>query len=441
VSESWRTRALHASELARGQSGELLIVIDRLRSVGAEPVILKGFPLAVMLYGDATARPTSDADIFVGSEQRANAHRNLCEAGWRHLYGVEPNEGTYEHAAPALLRHLELHSSLFDEALISHVGVVKPASAGVALGDHVVAAQTGPIVPVFLAVHLAKHARGPLLWWIDFATLWSRLALEERNACRVEASRHRLGHFLDWAERGAFLVERTRSPNIADASAALADLRALHRQHNAIRVASLGATAADKARVAAAWVWPPHLRREPLEYCSSLLRRGRDAMRRAARRLVRPKHRASRAVEQNSVVSVDRQTLINTVEMAVAMGSGIWIRVKGNSMAPAIPRGCDVRLVPSDASGIEKGSVVFAVSSKGTPILHRVKAIRAGHVILKGDNLILSDAPVPISGVLAFANAVRIRGEDIPLERRPRYSWRLFAARWRVHLWRRFLHA
>ena len=438
----WRAQALRAHELAQRQAAELAELLRVLEGAGVTPIVLKGLPLGVMLYGDVAARPVSDTDLFVSITQRHGAHTALLAAGWRHLGGHSPAESTYQRAS-AMAPNLELHSSVLDDALLAHVRIPEPTGQIVDVAGTPVFAHVGALRPVFLAAHLAKHASARLLWWLDFATLWRGLPDGERAEARRIASETRLERHLDWAVAGAGLVNRIETGTLAEGLAAVAELRARHRRHNAVRLGALASTLGDRMRVALAVLWPRELRARPVAYGAYLWRRARTLLfRLGGGRFPRQRvHVETPSGRRSRVVVVSREALLKTVETATATGAAAWIRARGTSMLPAIPRGAAVRVGPPPARGIARGDVVLASFDDGLPVLHRVRAVRDGRVWLKGDNRIAGDPPIAIDRVIGVADAVEIDGVSVALDRRPRHSLRLALGRWRHFIARRVRHA
>jgi hypothetical protein len=274
VSERWRSHALCATEHAHGQVAELALLLETFAGEGITPVVLKGLPLSVMLYGDIAARPVTDADLFVPIQLRAQAHRVLVRSGWRHRFGLAPGEATYQSVKPALCPYVELHSSVLDENLMSHLQVPSPEARLVDLGGTWAQAQEGALLSVFLAAHLAKHASAPLLWWIDFATLHDRLSDADRSEVTQLAVACNVDRYLDWAIDGVRLLRDALSGDQEIAVAAMRQLRAKHARHNAARVADLAYGMVDRIRVWIAWAWPRPLRSHPLAYVRSVTHRG-----------------------------------------------------------------------------------------------------------------------------------------------------------------------
>lgn len=433
----WRAHALAGHESAHHLLHTLQGVTALLAAHGIAPIVLKGLPLAAQLYGDFGARPTSDLDLYVPPHDREAAHDALVADGWRHIEGVAPAESTYQRSESGIWQSIELHSSVLDENMVAHLAAPTPEAMLMDLEGVAVLAQTGPLVPVFLAVHLAKHAGAPLLWWIDLATLWHKLGDAARREATELAKELRTDGYLDWAAEGIALVRRLADPDEDVALAALAGLRELHRGRAARRLGALAATLRDRVRIYLAWAWPHALRRHPVAYL-------RHALARIAA-IVRPPRRhppdrpGDASAERN--VEVSRDDFVSLVRDAVGIGGFVWIRAKGGSMLPAIPRGAAVRLAPVSADEVVPGAVVLATLPSGQPVLHRVLRADGGRVFLKGDNVARPDAATTLDRVIAHATHVQIDGVDVPLGDRPRRSLRMALSQWRMRFRERGVHA
>jgi hypothetical protein len=438
LAADWRRYALAAIEDSVERAMELTHLVDVLTAAGASPIALKGLPLSVRLYGEAWARPTTDVDLFVPLINRRAAHRALIASGYRHLEGLPPAESTYERVVRGAPSHVELHSSLFDENLLAHVAAPAPESAPVDVNGTAVLAQVGVLEPVFLAAHLAKHARVALLWWIDFATLWTSMPEADQAEARVLAERLGLDRYLAWAEQGVGLLNVMRVGGNEEAVAALVALRAMHRSHNARRVIALAAHLSDKARVFAAWIWPRNMRRRPAAFLG-------HAVRRVVERIVRRRGSARPAGDasvaaggpQRRILPVEGPEFLDLIRSVIAGGGSVWVRIHGTSMLPAIPRGSAVLLAPLPPDGAARGQIVFAQLPEGPGVLHRVVSSGNGTVVLKGDNLPANDAPLPVGRVIAVARAVEHDGATTRIGNRPPISLRAAISRFR----RRLQHA
>lgn len=431
VQRRWRSHALCATEHAHGQAAELVALVGAFADAGLSPVVLKGLPLSVMLYGDVAARPSTDTDLFVPAAERAAAHRLLLAAGWRHLYGDAPDEGSYQFDGVARCPYLELHSTVLDENLWAHVRVPVPERRRVTLDTGTVAAQDGRLLPVFLAAHLAKHAAVPLLWWVDFHALWRGLSDGARSDIRALAAECGLHRCLAWAVEGAAALERAASAT-ADHQArdAMQRLRALHHSHNARRVATLAPDAIGRLQVLLAWAWPHHLRRRPFAYAHHALRRAGAVVRRAVAATTRTV--AGPALPPDGsvrVLPVDDDAWLEVVRAAVGGGGTIWVRARGSSMLPAVPAGAHVRLGPLPDRPLRPGEVVLADIRAGAPLLHRIVDAEGETYRLKGDARLVPDPLVTHDRLVALADSVRVGDRVRPMPGPPRPGMRRVLSR------------
>ena len=436
TANQWRQHAISIYDRAKHQASVLNCVVASLEEAGIAPVALKGLPLSAHVYGDFAVRPSADIDLYVPRDQRATAHALLLAAGWRHLDGEAPRESSYRSERALPQESLELHSRLLDHTLTAHLELEPRDGMIVAVDGCAVKALSGPVLALFLAVHLAQHARTPLLWWIDFTSLWTSLDARSREAAYAAARHARCGRYLKWAELGACLL--THAVGSEDwPTQSLADLRALHAAHPVRRVAHLASNPVDKWRVFGAWALPRHLRREPTVLLKSSLRRiGR---RFASLPRVSEPPMISRDVD-GQFVSVRRDELAEMIRGPVGAGGAVWIKAKGSSMRPAIPPGTLVRLEAIPAHGPVPGDVVLAIFPDGKPVLHRVLRCSGPRLTLKGDNLPVADAEIRTLNALAQATAVQINGQVISMYDRPRNSLRLVLGRWRMRLRHRLRH-
>lgn len=284
VASRWRTAALLAEATAEERLQQLRALIGTLGEANVSSVVMKGLPLAVMLYGSASARPVSDTDLFIAADERDAAHSALVGAGWVRLYGEREHEETYRRVEGGRPHFLELHSSLLDDNMLQHLHGPVPEVRSVEFEGRSFIAHWGPSLLVFLAVHLAKHPRVPLLWWIDFATIWERADAAQRLEATALARRHRLHRFIDWAVAGTGDVAAIASATDEQESArALSRLRARHAVHPVVRLTGLASSAGDRARVCLAWAFPRAERVHPLMLGRRTLARGLGWTRRRLR--------------------------------------------------------------------------------------------------------------------------------------------------------------
>ena len=431
VAARWRGRTLAVGAAAREQVAELGEIVGVLDHVGVTPVVLKGLPLGVMLYGDVAARPVNDVDLFIPIAQREAAHEELCSAGFRHRYGHSPAEGAYDRVRDGRRTVVEVHSSLLDAEMLAHLQLPAPEGILVDLEGVRVFAQHGPLLPLFLAMHAAKHTDVPLLWWVDLATVWRGQSAAQRVETRRLATLHRIERYLAWAERGVALFElAVQTQDLDAAREALASLVALHREHPARRLTSLAATMTDAVRSAAAWAWPRELRRRPLGFARQVVHRLLAVSRRLRRGPTAPDVRAAPAAELRALAVSDEQ-LLGLVREIVGGGAPMWIRARGSSMSPTVKDGALVRLVPLPDRPLQRGDVVFAVMRGSKAVIHRVRAVEGDVVHLKGDNMPWPDAPLARGDVVALADTVQQDTRASAIPARPPLIPSHILARWR----------
>jgi hypothetical protein len=413
VNDSWRAHALAAAQLAERWKDHLAGCLDLLAGNGIEPVVLKGLPLAQRLYGTTTARPLADLDLFIPADGRAVAHRALTDGGWMHCFGDAPGEGVYARCADGSRWLLEVHSSLTDDNLLQHLSIPIPEAETIEVDGIHCRALGGALMPGYLALHLAKHQLPPLLWMVDFHTLWGGLSLRERAAARSAAVHARIGRYLDHAVRRTERLVRAASGDARALRALGISGRRRVEAHNAVRVAALAATPADAARVMGAWLLPRELRGHP-----------RHLIRRTLRRLRLPLVRVLRTTSSDPegippspsarALSLESPDLLAIVREVVSRGARLWVTVAGTSMVPAIPPGTRVRLAPVPLHALRAGDVVLAELPGGNAVVHRVlvdeKAEGAGSVRLRGDNNNAGDPAILRTAVVALVEAVERDG-------------------------------
>jgi Peptidase S24-like len=136
------------------------------------------------------------------------------------------------------------------------------------------------------------------------------------------------------------------------------------------------------------------------------------------------------------VPPVDRLTLEaptgEVVRAITSVGGSLWIRATGDSMRPTIHAGTRVRLVPIPGRALRKGEVVLATLLDGRTVLHRIRAVRNAHVVLRGDACVMDDAPAPFENVIALADVTWAgnRSREVPRRDRALISVRLRRIVW-----------
>ncbi|MFL5561146.1 MAG: nucleotidyltransferase family protein, partial [Gemmatimonadaceae bacterium] len=359
IAARWRARALAAGELAHAQADEVADLVTMLADRGTAPVVLKGLPLAVMLYGDASARPSFDIDLFIPAAARTPVHDLLRESGWHHLTGIAPAEGTYRRIAASRVPHLEIHSSLLDDGLLAHVACPPPDAAPIEVARHTLPAQSGDTLEIFLAVHLAKHSSVPLLWWIDFATCWERLDTAARVRIRTRAETFGLARFIEWAEQGVASLAEIRGDDDVRARSAISALHQLHRSRNTFRVMRLVEGLPSRGRVILGWVAPLCYRSSPRALVVTLAARVSARIMSLAGLRRRTPSRGEYDRTSGRAMPLHPAAVASLVRESTASGSTVWIRARGTSMLPTIPRVADVLIGPVTAAGLDRGDVVL----------------------------------------------------------------------------------
>src|SRR5690348_9242934 len=180
VTALWRRAAMAAHVRGERQLEVLQEVSTSLQAADVQAVVLKGLPLGERLYGHPYARCSADIDLYVAAGARERAADVLTTLGWRRTDGGPPWHESWSRFFGMTEYHVELHSRLVSDHL-AHVPTPAPTSTTVAVAGVDVRAHVGEFVPVYLAVHLATHQLPPLLWMIDFATLWRMLSAGDRG--------------------------------------------------------------------------------------------------------------------------------------------------------------------------------------------------------------------------------------------------------------------
>ena len=259
VVDRWRTLAVVTHQRGQQRLDALRGVVDAMERNGLEPIVLKGMPLSQQLYGDPFVRTSDDIDLFIHAAERSGAARVLATHGWSLVEGKPPWDELYVAHQPEQT-YLEVHESLLNDYL-AHRRLAVSETAAVAIDGQTFRALSGSVVPVYLAAHLAGHQLPPLLWGIDFFTLWSALTPAERSDARATAERVRLRGYLEWALAFASSVDRAAEGD-RDAAERLGirgNERA-DRHMSVVRHARLAGGPIDTVQVIAACAWPRPIR-------------------------------------------------------------------------------------------------------------------------------------------------------------------------------------
>lgn len=433
---SARWRASYSANATRAveQLGALRKLLAALEAARLCPLVLKGLPLAHRLYGDIAARRIVDLDLWIAPSERTRAHAIAVRDGWRHVDGAAPGDESFERTlASGAQLFLELHSSLVDERL-AHLAVPAPERELTDVDGVPIAAHGGPLLPAYLAAHLAAHTFPPLLWWVDFATLWSALDAAAQRASFAAARRAGLARYLEWATAGAAAVRAAVSGD-DDALRQLGyrDDGSRRDVHQLRRHVALAPSARAAARALAAWIRPAWAPARDGGVVIGTLRRARRHW-----RALLP-HAAAVSSTRASATAVPRQMtqasrdVLAVARTVVDAGGEMWLVVTGSSMTPHLAEG-DRVLLGRAVARPAVGDVVLLESGQGSALLHRVVAVDGDVVTTRGDACRHCDTPVPLGAVVARAIARRdVAGRVTALEP----GWRFGAAAALRGAWRR----
>lgn len=432
VVERWRSLSMRIALQAEMLVQVVGEAISGLRDAGVDAVVMKGAPLAQRLYGDFTVRPVADCDLFIPLAQRGTAGDVLARAGWTSRTGEPPAEETLERWAGGQRNVIEMHSSLIDDALLAHIRIPLESTV-VCLNGHDVAAHAGDYLPAYLAAHMAKHETVPLLWVLDFHTLWTSSTDAERTRAVERASAVGLARHLAWARELAHCLTR----GAAGDDAALATLAGLRRATGDLgrvrRLVAFSAGPMDAARVVAGRIWPEEWRDGWRAAPNYVLHRGAGWI---ARRLqLLGNHRPSATTR---ALAVDDAELMHLLGETLSRGLAIWIRPRGTSMQPAIPPSAAAHIVPVSVRAPRADDIVLARLPHGQFVLHRVQRMWEDTVQLKGDAMRRRDVIVERSAVIGVCDRVDVGGVQYRAEDRPRDPVALLTSTARTRL-RRFV--
>ena len=259
VVDCWRTHAIAVDERGRDRLGLLAVVAMAFDRVGLPTIVLKGMPLAQRLYGDPFVRASDDVDLLVAAPSRGLAAQALVASGWHHETGAPPWDELFSRG-PRTMRYLEVHETLTSDYL-SHLRLPEPRTAPIDLGGVTVQALDDPIEPAYLAAHLAGHQLPPLLWLVDFKTLWEGLDDARRTAAMDAAREFGLHRYLEWAVTTTAMLNGCVEGDRASLIALGIGERERRDPHLSIwRHARLAPTPLDACRAIGACLWPRPLR-------------------------------------------------------------------------------------------------------------------------------------------------------------------------------------
>jgi hypothetical protein len=439
LATTWR-RAAMAAHVRGGRQLELARdATMALDAVGVDAVLLKGLPLGHRLYGDPFVRCMSDIDLYVPAAQRPRAAATLRRLGWRSVDGDAPWHEAWTTIYGDADYHLELHSWLVSDHL-THLRAPVPLSARVDVAGVELPVHAGDSVAPYLAAHLATHQLPPLLWLVDFATLWSDMSEVARGRARDAAHTAGLGRYLAWAVDRGTLIERVAGGDWEALGALGIGARRRRDTHSIWRHVALAASTVDRARLLGAFVMPRRVRgnlRALAIYTLARLRTRLSALGGASRAYGAQPHadgQAGRGEPDPRPWPLVRDEMVSLTRDVVGAGAALHVRAPGGSMLPTIPRGALVRIGPVPSGGVTTGDVVLALTGDGEPVLHRAIAVRRDSILTRGDASINVDPPVPFERVIGVATHVRANGEDRVLGRRPSRSLTVSALKVRRRL-------
>ena len=427
ISVDWRRRAVLLGLHVEQQLELLVRCLDALSAAGVNAVVIKGAPLAQRLYGDFTARPTLDIDLYVPVTERAAAARVLGELGWRHTSGVAPEEENFHRTIGGHLFRLEVHSTALDDPLLHRV-VVPVEYAEVVVDGHELPAHTGRYLPAYLATHLAKHNEKPVLWALDFHALWSTLPEADREGAVDAAREVGLGRHLEWgialardidACRGSFDAARSALSHLLSALATRGDAM------RTLRLMSFASSPIAALSVVAGRIWPVAWRQSWRDAPEYFLRR---AIRWTYRHLVfeHPKATADR-VASRTVVPLNADGATARLREGLRTAP-VWVAPADGAMEPAIPVFGLARVVSAEGRSIHSGDVVVVRGEVGQCTLQRVVSAGDGGLRLRADAYFKRESLVSRAQLLGVCDLVDVGGEVVPVAQRPHGSLGLLRA-------------
>ena len=439
LATTWR-RAAMAAHVRGGRQLELVgEATMALHALGVDAIVLKGLPLGQRLYGDPFVRCMSDIDLYVPAAQRARAAATLRGLGWRTVDGTAPWHETWSSVHGDTEYHLELHSWLVSDHL-THIRAPSALSAREDVAGVELRVHAGDFVAPYLAAHLATHQLPPLLWLVDFATLWSAMSESARDRAWDAAHNAGLGRYLAWAVDRGTLVERVAGGDWEALGALGIDGRRRRDMHSIWRHLALAASTLDRLRLLGAFVAPRRVRgnlRSLAMYTVARFRTRFGTLGGASRAYGAQPDAvalAGPAEPDPRPWTLDRDEMVSLTREVVGAGATLRVRAPGGSMLPTIPRSALVRIGPIPSGGVTAGDVVLALTADGEPVLHRAIAVRHDSVLMRGDASINVDPPVPLERVIGVATHVRANGKERALGRRPSRSLTVSALKVRRRL-------
>jgi hypothetical protein len=422
VSSRWRAAVAVTIESIERQLQLTADLVDTMRAKGVHPVLVKGPGLSQQLYGVPWARCSSDIDLFVNLSSRAAAAEVLHGCGGWAIEGDAPRDETWicpDRTGAAVT--VELHSNAEDS--VAKVKMPPLESSGMQTGDHALPTHCGNTVAAYMAAHLTKHwmtVDVPLLYYVDLLTLWDSMSEQSREEALEVARRSGVRRALQWALHRARLIASAADGN--DNALQLLGLRSpASRVPGAWRVLQLADTPAAALRIIGRWIAPMAARKSLWAFALlwqqrlfgivRILRRSRPPW--ASRLPAAPSIHAAYSgdvstpraefVLPSRAIALEGVEFVPIVREVLAAGGSPWVRVRGGSMLPTIPkRGAVVRL-ESPSMPLRRGDVVLTARPGGDPVLHRIVSVLEEGIVTRGDSLPVDDAMVTRENVIAVA--------------------------------------
>ena len=423
----WRMAAMKVGAQGTTRLSVLVDAMQRLERARLSPVVLKGPPLAMQLYGDPSVRPISDLDLVIPAGERTEAFDVLQEAGWTWITGEAPGEESFRLSRNGETHRLEVHSTVIDDPLLEYVSLPIECKR-VAIGDVTISAMAGSFLAASQAAHMAKHHSVPLLWVIDFCQLMQGMTASEWDRAREAATRCGLQRHLRRAEVLGRLACESASRVGDDAALArlCAELRPVSEIQRGLRLLRLSANKADSLRVVAGRLWPRHRR-------NGWRRLPVDIALRASTRIYRSLAATDAGVPKRhdaDLSDVGAETVSSVIDACCSFS----FRQSDDSMRPTIPPSATVRVLRAADVCFTKGQVVLVRAGDGRAALRRVVNCYSEAVVVSADLLNRRSWTLPVNSILGSAASATAYGMTWNLTRRA-YNitpllWAFLRVRW-----------
>jgi hypothetical protein len=408
LANRWRIAAVRLGAQVNSWVSVLVDVTRRLEQAGLSPIVLKGPPLALRLYGDPSVRPISDLDLILPAPQRAEAFDVLVEAGWKWITGEAPGEEMFQLSRNGETFRLEVHSTVIDDPLLGYVALPFE-SKRVAIGDVTMDAMDGALLAASQAAHLAKHHSVPLLWIVDFCELMQGMTPSEWEKAREAATRCGLQYHLGRAEALGHLAWESAKGSDDSLARLCAELKPVSELKRGLRLLGLSANTTDAFRVLGGRLWPRQRRngwrRVPL-----------DTALRTSTWIYRGLAASNASLSANHDVEFLSRT--EAAPSGVDAGGYLWFRQPDDSMRPAIPPSATVRVLPAASASFARGQIVLIRTGDGRDALRRVVSGDGEVAVVRADLLDRRSWTIPVSSIRGTAISATAYGATWQLSAR-----------------------